>query len=243
MFNLMALKNTNDAINELDIYFKEIKKYKSLSKEEEYALIKKIKNGDKASLNKLINANLKFVVNIAKGYRRDNIPFNDLISEGNLALLKAVEKFDETKNVKFISYAVWWIRYYIQAFIDNYNKGMINITDTYNYVTNTTSDNLESYDVNNTDAINANFEDKMILLQDQQDSINKLSECLQERERKILMLYFGMSNDNKENTLDEISKKMNITKERVRQIKDKALIKLRINALSSGYFNEYQLLI
>lgn len=239
----MTLKNTNDAINELDIYFKEIKKYKSLTKEEECALIKKIKNGDKASLNKLINANLKFVVSIAKGYRRANIPFNDLISEGNLALLKAVEKFDETKNVKFISYAVWWIRYYIQTFIDNYNKGIINITDPYNYITNTTSDNLESYDVNNADAINANFEDKMTLLQDQQASINKLSECLQERERKILMLYFGMSSDNKENTLDEISKKMNITKERVRQIKDKALIKLRINALSSGYFNEYQLLI
>lgn len=239
----MALKNSNDAINELDIYFREIKKYKSLSKEEEHTLIKKIKNGDKASLNKLINANLKFVVNIAKGYRRADIPFNDLISEGNLALLKAVEKFDETKNVKFISYAVWWIRYYIQTFIDNYSKGTVNTSDSYNYIDNTVSDSFENYNINNANVINANFEDEIISLQDQQASINQLSECLQERERKILMLYFGMSNDNRENTLDEISKKMNITKERVRQIKDKALIKLRINALSSGYFNEYQLLI
>ena len=230
---------TYDTVKELDIYFKDINKYKCLSKEEEAELSKKIRNGDEKSLNKLINSNLRFVVNIAKGYRDSGIPFQDIISEGNLGLIKAAQKFDYTKDVRFISYAVWWVKSYIQAYIDSHvKKNEVSVDD---YMIVDIEDNTDDECCKN--SINKEFEDELSKIQDKQDSLMELMECLQEREVKILMMYFGLSYNNKEMTLDEISSEMNMSKERVRQIKDKALIKLRTEALLSNNFYEYQELI
>lgn len=230
---------TYDTVKELDIYFKEINKYKCLSKEEEAELSKKIRNGDEKSFNKLINSNLRFVVNIAKGYRDSGIPFQDIISEGNLGLIKAAQKFDYTKDVRFISYAVWWVKSYIQAYIDSrVKKNEVSVDD---YMIVDIEDNSDDEHCKN--SINKEFEDELSKIQDKQDSLMELMECLQEREVKILMMYFGLSYNNKEMTLDEISSEMNMSKERVRQIKDKALIKLRTEALLSNNFYEYQELI
>lgn len=236
----MPIKKYNDS-NELNIYFQEIKKYKQLTKEEELLLIKKAKRGDKDSLNKLINANLKFVINIAKKYIRNDVPFIDIISEGNMGLLNAVNKFDETKNIKFITYAVWWIKYYIKNYIEKYVSREDAMSDK-DYVFDI-SDDMEDDYAHNAKRINNEFENSLSILQDKQDSVNELMECLQKRELKIIMMYFGFSEDNKGKTLEEISKEMNITKERVRQIKDKALMKMRIKALTSDNFNEFRMLI
>ena len=111
-----------EKLDEIDVYFKEIKKYKPLSKKEEYKLIDKIQRGDEKALQTLVNANLKFVVSIAKKYRKSGVCFSDLISEGNIGLIKAAKKFDVRKGTKFITYAVWWIRSGIQECIDNYKK-------------------------------------------------------------------------------------------------------------------------
>lgn len=236
----MHIKKYNDS-NELNIYFQEIKKYKQLTKEEELLLIKKAKRGDKDSLDKLINANLKFVVNIAKKYIRNDAPLIDIISEGNMGLLNAVNKFDETKNIKFITYAVWWIKYYIQNYIERYVSHENAMSDK-DYVFDISDDTENDY-AYNAKRINNEFENSLSILQDKQDSVNELMECLQKRELKIIMMYFGFSEGNNGKTLEEISKEMNITKERVRQIKDKALMKMRIKALTSDNFDEFRTLV
>ena len=103
----MSRVKANDYEKEVDYYFNSLKKYRKLSNEEEKELGFKIQNGDKEALNTLVEHNLRFVVNIAKGYRERGVPFADLISEGNLGLIHAANKFDPNKNIRFISYAVW----------------------------------------------------------------------------------------------------------------------------------------
>ena len=233
-----------EKVKELTIYFNEIKKYKCLSRKEEALLAKKIKNGDTESLNKLVNANLRFVVSIAKKYAIDsNMPLTDLISEGNIGLIKAAQKFDEAKDVKFISYAVWWIKSYIQAYITSYNKDEEYTTDNAYIFDNSCENDDDGDNIDTSNTINEDFENKLTQIQDKKNSIEELLNCLQEREIKIIMMYYGFSEDNKEKTLDEISKEMNLTKERVRQIKDKAMVKLRAEVLSSNRFYDYKELI
>ena len=99
-----------EKLDEIDKYFLDVKKYKPLSKKEEFDLADKIQQGDEEALQKLVNANLRFVVTIAKQYRNNGVCFSDLISEGNIGLMRAASKFDRNRGVKFISYAVWWIR-------------------------------------------------------------------------------------------------------------------------------------
>ena len=226
---------TFEKLDEIDSYFEEIKKYRPLSSREEKALAVKIKKGDKDALDKLVNANLKFVVNYAKQYRKSGVPFSDLISEGNLGLIKAAQKFDETKGVKFISYAVWWIRNSIQECIERYrgNEEEVNC-DTYTF------DNCHSseYEISS-QLINNEFEEELSDLQSREVTISELMKSLKKREIKILSLYFGLY-DGKEKTLDEIGQEMELTKERVRQIKDKALVKLKVNALASDEFYTFK---
>ncbi len=221
-----------ERIDELDSYFEELKKYRPLSKKDEKELSRKIKSGDENAFNKLVTSNLRFVVKIAKQYRRYSSNFADLISEGNLGLMKAARNFDETKDIKFISYAVWWIRAFIQEYIDNNNK--MNTVTVDDYVFNKQDD---EYEVTST-LINSEFEDEMIDAQSRNSSLNELMSCLEKRERLILSLYFGLYGK-KESTLDEIGQEMSLTKERVRQIKDKAIVKIKSKALMSDEFDTF----
>lgn len=221
-------------IEELDTYFEEVKKYKRLlSREEEIELAIKIQEGDENAINKLVQHNLRFVINIAKKFRDKypNVPFSDIISEGNVGLLKAAKKFDPSRNIKFSSYAVWWIKASIKECISDYlsectvydDKDLDNITESeYMY-----------------DRINDEYEKKLNDIQSRRSAVEDLIQCLEERERNIIMLFFGLGEDAKAMNLDEISKKMSITKERVRQIKDSALVKLKCEALCSSEYDTY----
>lgn len=212
-------------IKELDSYFREIQNIRKLSKKEEQELSVRIKQGDREALNDLVYHNLRFVVNIAKNYRNSNVPFADIISEGNMGLLHAATKFDGDKNIKFISYAVWWIKNSINECIETYNRNteVINYED---YVI----DNCKDVD-KELNLVNEDFEEKINNLQGRRDAVDDLLKCLHEREIKILTLFYGL-NDGKEMTLDEVGKCMHLTNERVRQIKDTALSKLKCKALT-----------
>lgn len=223
-------------IEELDKYFEDVKKYKKrLTREEEIKLAYKIKDGDNEALDKLIRHNLRFVVSIAKKYRsKTDVSFADLISEGNIGLIKAAKKFDPTRNIKFSSYAVWWIKASINECIEEY-KGNIE----YNFVDDYQIVNLAEKDTLYND-VNEDFEKKMNNLQSRQSAIDDLIKCLEEREKKIIILFYGLGDTPREMNLEEISKEMCLTKERVRQIKDSALVKLKCEALCSDEYETYK---
>lgn len=211
-------------------YLKNIKRFRHLTREEESRLSERIKKGDREAVDRLVTANLRFVVTIAREYRCSDVPLCDLIAEGNVGLMRAAEKFDGTKGYKFISYAVWWIRAYISACISQYNNGGVAMTDENDGV-------IEKCTARGyvDDTINEEFENEMAVLQSREASIAELLKCLKKRELRVIIEYFGLEGE-EEKTLDEISDELNITNERVRQIKDKALMKLRTEALMSGEF-------
>lgn len=221
-----------ERIEELDVYFRDLKRCKPMTKEEEFRMFEKFHNGDRKSYEKIITSNLKFVVSIAKRYRKYGVNFADLISEGNFGLIKAVGNFDEKKGIRFISYAVWWIKAYIQEYINSVINNNIIDFEGLNY------NNVDNEYEENSNIINNEFEDEMINAQSRDTSLTELMECLEKREQEILILYFGLYG-NKESTLDEIGDEMNLTKERVRQIKDKALVKMKTNALMSEEFDTF----
>lgn len=224
-------------LEELDIYFKEIESTQPLTAQEEIELSRKIQAGDEEALNKMITSNLKFVVKYAKKYRSSGVPYSDLISEGNIGLMKAAKKFDGSKGVRFASYAAFWIKDAIQDCIHDYYGGM-----TISEYTNTTIDieNVQEQDFEtSTKAVNEEFENNFMLMQGRDAAITELMKCLKEREIKILSLYFGLYGQD-EMTLDEIGETMHLTMERVRQIKDKALTKLRVNALLCDDFHNFK---
>ena len=222
----MGKKNLGyEHIQELSTYFNDIQNIRRLTKREEQILSEKIQKGDEQALNKLVYHNLRFVVNIAKNYRNNNVPFADIISEGNLGLIRAAHKFDSTKGVKFISYAVWWIKNSINECIEKYNRD--NETLSYDdYTINKCTDLDHKFE-----QINEDFEEKINNIQSRKDAIESLMKCLHEREIKILTLFFGL-NGGKEMTLEEVGKEMCLTNERVRQIKDSALSKLKCEVLT-----------
>lgn len=219
-------------VKELDKYFSDIKHFKTLSRQEERALGMKIQRGDKSALNKLVNHNLKFVVSIAKKYRDRGVPFEDLISEGNMGLYHAAEKYDGRRETKFITYAVWWIKNSINEIIKDYaSNNEINVDD---FI----FDKKKSIEYHQ-ELINEEFEEELNNIQSRNDSVEELLECLQERERKIVTMFFGLKGT-KEMNLDEIGQSMSLSMERVRQIKDVALIKLKSNVLmmNNDFFKE-----
>ena len=222
----MGKKNLGyEHIQELSTYFNDIQNIRRLTRREEQILSEKIQKGDEQALNKLVYHNLRFVVNIAKNYRNSNVPFADIISEGNLGLIRAAHKFDSTKGVKFISYAVWWIKNSINECIEKYNRD--NETLSYDDYTINKCTDLD----NKFEQINEDFEEKINNIQSRKDAIESLMKCLREREIKILTLFFGL-NGGKEMTLEEVGKEMCLTNERVRQIKDGALSKLKCEVLT-----------
>jgi RNA polymerase primary sigma factor len=245
-----------DALKNLNIYFKEIKKNKVLTKEEELDLAVRISNGDEEAVKELVNANLRFVVTIAKDYQNQGLPINDLINEGNYGLLKAAKKFDHTMGFRFISYAVWWIKQSIinclndnartvrlpinvinkYSNIDKENTNDINdisvpFVPIYNQnesLNKTISDNgVESIDLIYTEETN---DDKYVISDEIKNGIKKVLELLDEREKDIIISYYGLNIDVDAMTLEAIGEKYNLTKERVRQIKESTLRKLRHNS-------------
>lgn len=226
-----------ERIEGLNQYFANIKKYRPLSKEQEIKLAYKIQKGDTKALQDLVNANLCFVISIAKKYRNSGVSFADLISEGNVGLMRAAMKFDPHKGVKFISYAVWWIKACIQECIDEYSKAT-EYTDIDDYVFNNQTDSDYEEDCN-AHLINSEYEEELHNMQSRKISIDILMKSLEQREIRILSLYFGLD-DGKECTLDEIGQEMHLTRERVRQIKDRAIVKMKNNALLSQEFNTFK---
>lgn len=257
----------------LDIYLKEISKIPLLSAKDEVTLAANIQNGDSEALQRLVNANLRFVVSVAKQYAKQRISLADLINEGNIGLIRAAEKFDPSKGCKFISYAVWWVRQAILTAIAEQSRVVrlpLNQVGALNKISKAKSRlghelgrsptaselaaelQLSAKEIEETlklsgnhlslDAPCAGDEDNTLndqLTEDAQHSPdNKYLEkalaseidailCrLSEREAKIISLYFGL-HTNVPKTLEEIGKEFNLTRERIRQIKDRALEKIK----------------
>jgi RNA polymerase primary sigma factor len=257
----------------LKAYFKDLKNVELLSGKEQNQLAIKAKSGDENALKRLVESNLRFVVTVAKEYQYRNIPLEDLISEGNIGLIKAVEKFDASKKIKFISYAVWWVRQsIIQSIYENGSivrlpVNRININNKINKTKDilfkelnrepTPKEISDFCDVCEIDIVNSltdcNYsvelenqcsDDSKVTFSDylegeeyenSEKKINRdaasheISEALSglnKRESKILKMYFGLETGQEMN-LREIGEELDLTNERVRQIKDFALKKLR----------------
>jgi RNA polymerase primary sigma factor len=263
---------TNRESEALEKYLQEISKEELVSMEEEVELAQRIRKGDRKALERLTKANLRFVVSVAKQYQNQGLSLADLINEGNVGLIKAAEKFDETRGFKFISYAVWWIRQSIlQALADQSRivriplnqvgaVGKINrllnkfeqenerrpsidelseqidlplekIDEAMNIGGHqismdapfSESDDSSLLDVMvNDDSPTA---DKQLVMESLREETKTLLKILNERERSIVEAYFGINQP--ELTLEEIGEKYSLTRERVRQIKEKAIRRLR----------------
>ena len=268
---------TNRESASLDKYLQEIGKEELITVEEEVELAQRIKKGDQEALEKLTKANLRFVVSVAKQYQNQGLSLPDLINEGNLGLIKAAEKFDETRGFKFISYAVWWIRQSIlQALaeqsrivrlplnqvgsLNKINKAFARfeqehertpsaeelanelelpkekVTDTLRVAGRHISvdapfadgeDNSLLDVLVNTDSPNA---DRGLINESLATEVERALEILTDRERDIIRYFFGIGCS--EMTLEEIGEKFDLTRERVRQIKEKAIRKLRTSSRS-----------
>ena len=264
---------TNRETASLDKYLQEIGKVELISAEEEVELAQRIKQGDKIALEKLTKANLRFVVSVAKQYQNQGLSLPDLINEGNLGLIKAAQRFDETRGFKFISYAVWWIRQSIlQALaeqsrivrlplnkigsINKINKTYAKLEQEFEREPNaeeiaevleiTEAEVKESmknagrhismdaplvqdedntmYDVLKSDE--APTPETELLYESLRKEIDRAISTLTQREQDVVRLYFGL-NGSHPMTLEEIGEKFDLTRERVRQIKEKAIRRLK----------------
>ncbi|MGI4020035.1 MAG: sigma-70 family RNA polymerase sigma factor [Janthinobacterium lividum] len=263
---------TNRESQSLDKYLHEIGKVDLITAEEEVILAQKIREGDQAALERLTKTNLRFVVSVAKQYQNQGLTLGDLINEGNLGLIKAAKRFDETKGFKFISYAVWWIRQSILQAIAEQSRivrlplnqvGSLSkiskafskleqeyerepspeeLADTLETTVDKISDTLSNSGRHvSMDAPFVNGEentlldvlgnkepntDSLLIDESLSEEIRRSLSSLTEREREILLLFFGLGGTSPY-SLEEIGEKFNLTRERVRQIKDKALQRLR----------------
>lgn len=264
---------TNRETASLDKYLQEIGKVELITAEEEVELARRIKAGDKEALEKLTKANLRFVVSVSKQYQNQGLSLPDLINEGNLGLIKAAQRFDETRGFKFISYAVWWIRQSIlQALAEQsrivrlpLNKiGSINkinkayarleqqnerepdsqeIADMLDIPESEVKESIRNsgrhismdapliqdeentlYDVLRSD--DTNTPEKELMVESLRKEIDRAISTLTPREADVVRLYFGL-NSKHPMTLEEIGEKFDLTRERVRQIKEKAIRRLK----------------
>jgi RNA polymerase primary sigma factor len=263
---------TNRESASLDKYLQEIGKEELITVEEEVELAQRIRKGDRTALEKLTRANLRFVVSVAKQYQNQGLSLPDLINEGNLGLIKAAEKFDETRGFKFISYAVWWIRQSILQALAEQSRivrlplnqvGSLNkinkafskfeqeneripsteeLADVLEIAKEKIADTLrvsgrhvsvdapfiEGEDNSLLDVLVNNdspVADRALINESLVREIERALATLTERERDIIKLFFGIGVQ--EMTLEEIGEKFGLTRERVRQIKEKAIRRLR----------------
>jgi RNA polymerase primary sigma factor len=259
--------DTDDSISK---YFKDVRKSIILTPQEEIELAKRIKNGDTKAIDELVNANLKFVISIAKEFQGQGLPLSDLISEGNFGLIKAAHRFDHERGWRFISYAVWWVKQsIIQSLNDNARIVRLpaNVINKLSYLKKEIAKfehanerepvygeifdkdqevmkllsfpkcaslnetiNEEGDELIELIAGESQEEDQLIVDDRIKIELNKTLEVLEERERVIIECYFGINTDFEGMTLEAIGEKYNLTKERIRQIKEKAIRKLRHNA-------------
>ena len=227
-------------------YHTELKNCKPIkSRTREKQLLIKAKKGDSKAQNELLTANLRFVFNMAKKYRGYGIPMEELISEGNVALIYAIKKFDVENNVKFITYASYWVRYYMSDYIkkratrNSVEKNEDAYLLTYkNYEDSCSTYDIEDEKVKPLDSLfpeypsNKSPENEKI----QNDLIEELLGILTDRERKIIECYYGLGNENEKN-LEEISGILKISRERVRQIKENSLIKMKSEVMLMDNFD------
>jgi RNA polymerase primary sigma factor len=269
----IAKQFTNRESQSLDKYLQEIGKVDLLSPEDEIQLAIRIRKGDRSAFEQLTKANLRFVVSVAKQYQNQGLSLEDLINEGNLGLIKAATRFDETRGFKFISYAVWWIRQSIlQALaeqsrivrlplnrvgtLNKIGKAYSNLEQEFEREPNsselakelqidvdevsetlkisgrhismdaplTQGDENRLLDVIENDEYPA--PDHLLMNESLKTEINRILSTLSDREAEVIKFYFGL---NKEHslTLEEIGERFNLTRERVRQIKEKAIRRLR----------------
>lgn len=265
---------TNRESASLDKYLQEIGHEELLTTDEEVELAQRIRKGDKRALERLTKANLRFVVSVAKQYQNQGLSLPDLINEGNVGLIKAAEKFDETRGFKFISYAVWWIRQSILQAIAEQSRLVrlpLNQVGSVNKITRelnkfeqeherkpSVDEIAERVDLPEdkiADAMKANSRhvsmdapiadgedssmidflagdssntDRELAIESLKAEVSRILKLLNDKEQKVLRAFFGIDGS-PEMTLDEIGEKYNLTRERVRQIKEKALHRLRHN--------------
>ena len=265
---------TNRESASLDRYLQEIGHEELLTTDEEVELAQRIRKGDKRALERLTKANLRFVVSVAKQYQNQGLSLPDLINEGNVGLIKAAEKFDETRGFKFISYAVWWIRQSILQAIAEQSRLVrlpLNQVGSVNKIARelnkfeqeherkpSVDEIAERVDLPEdkiADAMKANSRhvsmdapiadgedssmidflagdssntDKELAIESLKAEVSRILKLLTDKEQKVLRAFFGIDGS-PEMTLDEIGEKYNLTRERVRQIKEKALRRLRHN--------------
>ena len=275
---------TNRETQSLDSYLQEIGRVSLITADEEVELARGIKAGDQRALEKMVNANLRFVVSVAKQYQNNGLSLSDLINEGNIGLIKAALRFDETRGFKFISYAVWWIRQSIMQALAEQARIVrlpLNRVGTLSRINRTMAELEQKYqrepslselsevlDISMTEiedtigrgarqiSVHAPLgsgEDNNLLdiLQDESErnpdthmlqtslrtDISRSLLTLSSRESDILKLYFGLDGE-PPLSMEEIGQKFNLTRERVRQVKEKAIRRLRSTA-RSGLLKAY----
>jgi len=271
---------TNRENKSLDQYFQEIGKYELLTADEEVELAIRIKSGDMEAKDRLVRANLRFVVSVAKMYQNQGLSLGDLINEGNIGLVKAAQRFDETRGFKFISYAVWWVRQGIMSAIADQSRvvrlplnRVSNLTQLSKVYRNLeqelerkpTNEELakileitpeevaytlqiagrqvsvdapfNNSDENKTTLMDVLYNednpapDKKLMNDSLVNEVQNILSTLDEREAEVIKLSFGIGTEQRA-TLEEIGEKFNLTRERIRQIKEKALRKLRTSKKS-----------